>query len=248
MTPTTYVALIAAAIVVLTMPLYALMARGREIDADVARRPTTFLLGYWIRDWLMWLISPIERVFVAWKISPDFFNYFGGAMGLLAGIAYATESLAIGGWFILLGGLADIFDGRVARARGISSNYGEFLDSMLDRFAEMFAFMGLAVYFEPNSWAMLAVLLASGASMMVSYARAKGGEVGVDCKGGLMQRAERLVLLAVASLLDGPITGAAHWEPGAFLLTVVTVIGVLAFATAVYRTYFIANALNERGE
>jgi hypothetical protein len=87
MTPTTYVALIAAAIVVLTMPLYALMARGREIDADVARRPTTFLLGYWIRDWLMWLISPIERVFVAWKISPDFFNYFGGAMGLLAGIA-----------------------------------------------------------------------------------------------------------------------------------------------------------------
>jgi len=248
MTPTTYVALIAAAIVVLTMPLYAIVARGRDIDADVARRPTTFLLGYWIRDWLMWLISPIERVFVAWKISPDFFNYFGGAMGLLAGIAYATESLAIGGWFILLGGLADIFDGRVARARGISSNYGEFLDSMLDRFAEMFAFMGLAVYFEPNSWAMLAVLLASGASMMVSYARAKGGEVGVECKGGLMQRAERLVLLAVASLLDGPITGAAHWASGAFLLTVVTIIGVLAFATAVYRTYIIASELNERGE
>lgn len=248
MNPITYVALIIAAVVVLTMPVYALVTRGRPIDADVARRPTTFLLGYWIRDWLMWLIAPLERVLVAWRVSPDVFNYIGGVLGLLAGVAYARESLAVGGWLVLFGGLADIIDGRIARARGIGSNYGEFLDSMLDRFAEMFTFMGLAVYFEPNAWAMLVVLLASGSSMLVSYARAKGGEVNVECKGGVMQRAERLVLLAIASLLDRPITSTAHWPEGAVLLTVLALVGAGAFGTAVYRTVVISKVLKERGE
>lgn len=248
MNPITYVALIIAAVVLLTMPLYAVVTRGRPIDADVARRPTTFLLGYWVRDWLMWLISPLERALVAWRISPDVFNYVGGALGLLAGVAYARDALALGGWLVLFGGLADIIDGRIARARNIASNYGEFLDSMLDRFAEMFAFMGLAVYFEPNAWAMLLVLLASGSSMMVSYARAKGGEVRVDCRGGIMQRAERLVLVAIASIVDKPITAAAHWPEGAVLLTVIAIVGAGAFGTAIYRTVVISKVLKERGE
>lgn len=246
MTVTTYVALGIAGFFLLTMPVFAIVARNRPMDTDVARRPTTFLLGYWVRDWLMWLIAPVERLLVAWKVSPDFFNYLGGAMGLLAGIAYAQDSLAVGGWLVLLGGLADIIDGRIARARGIASNRGEFLDSMLDRFAEMFAFLGLALYFEPTPWAMVATVLTSGGSMMVSYARAKGGEVGIDCKGGIMQRAERLVLLAVASLLDGPITSAFHWQPGMLLLTVISIIGAGALGTAVYRTAYIARALRAK--
>jgi CDP-diacylglycerol--glycerol-3-phosphate 3-phosphatidyltransferase len=229
------------------MPVFAIVSRNRPVDADVARRPTTFLLGFWIRDWLMWIIAPVERAFVAWKVSPDFFNYLGCLLGLLAGIAYAGEELALGGWLILLGGLADIFDGRIARARGLASDYGEFIDSMLDRFAEMFAFLGLALYFEPSPWAFLATVLASGASMMVSYARAKGGEVHVDCKGGVMQRAERLVLLAVASLLDSVITSAFGWKPGMVLLGAITLIGVGSLGTAIYRTIYIARALSERG-
>ncbi|MBX6330873.1 MAG: hypothetical protein IRY91_03395, partial [Gemmatimonadaceae bacterium] len=81
MTVTTYIALAVAGFFLLTMPIFAIVARGRPVDADVARRPTTFLLGYWVRDWLMWLIAPLERLLVAWKVSPDFFNYLGGAMG-----------------------------------------------------------------------------------------------------------------------------------------------------------------------
>jgi CDP-diacylglycerol--glycerol-3-phosphate 3-phosphatidyltransferase len=246
MNVTTYVALAVAAFFLLTMPVFAIVARNRPVDADVARRPTTFLLGYWVRDWLMWLISPLERLLVARKVSPDFFNYFGGVMGLVAGIAYASDSVEVGGWFILLGGLADIIDGRIARAQGIASNYGEFLDSMLDRFAEMFAFIGLALYFGPTPWAMVATVLTLGASMMVSYARAKGGEVGVDCRGGIMQRAERLVLLAVASLLDGVVTSAFGWRPGMLLLGAISVIGAGSLATAVYRTAYIARILRQK--
>jgi CDP-diacylglycerol---glycerol-3-phosphate 3-phosphatidyltransferase len=243
MSTTTWVALSLMALAILTMPVYAVVARRRAVDADVARRPTTILLGTWVRDWLMWIIGPVERRFVEWKLSPDLFNYIGGTFGFFAGFAYSQNELALGGWLILLGGLADIFDGRIARARGIGSNYGEFLDSMLDRFAEMFAFLGIALYFEPTWWAMSATVLASGGSMMVSYARAKGEAVGVDCRGGIMQRAERLVVLAVASLIDTPVTTALGWVPGVILLSAVTLIGLGSLGTAVYRTIFICRAL-----
>ncbi len=243
MNSVTYIALAIAAAVVLTMPVFAIVARRRPIDADVARRPTTILLGYWVRDWLMWLIAPIERAMVALRVSPDVFNFAGMIFGALAGIAFVRASLAVAGWMIILGGLCDIFDGRIARARGISSRYGEFLDSMLDRFAETFAFMGLAVYFAPSMWAVLATALALGASLMVSYARAKGAVVGVDCRGGVMQRAERLVLLALAALLDDAVTTALGWRPGTVLLAAVSLIAVGALGTAAYRTWYIATAL-----
>ncbi|HXY30568.1 MAG TPA: CDP-alcohol phosphatidyltransferase family protein [Gemmatimonadaceae bacterium] len=246
MNPTTRGALLLTLVALATMPVYAFVKGRRPVDADVARRPTTILLGTWIRDWLMWLITPIEQALVRGGVSPDALNYIGGVLGLFAGIAYGRSLLAVGGWLILLGGLADILDGRVARARGIASNYGEFLDSMLDRFAEMFAFMGLAVYFRPSRWEMLATVLALGGSMMVSYARAKGEGVGVDCRGGIMQRAERLVLLALASLLDDPLTHTFGWSPGSVLLVAIFAIGVGSVGTAVYRTFYIARELRKK--
>jgi CDP-diacylglycerol---glycerol-3-phosphate 3-phosphatidyltransferase len=243
MSVTAYVALAAAALCVLTMPLYAVVTRHRPLDADVAQRPKTALLGYWIRDWLIWVIAPIERALVRANASPDLFNYLGVAFGAAAGVAYARRSLALGGWLVLLGGLADVFDGRIARARGLVSRRGEFLDSMLDRFAETFTYVGLALYFERMRWAMLATLSALGGSLLVSYARAKGQGVGVLFRGGIMQRAERLVLLAIASLLDGAVAAAVGTPPGVIVLGAVAVIGLGSFGTAVYRTAQIARAL-----
>ena len=54
--------------------------------------PTTILLGTWVRDWLMWIIGPVERKFVEWKLSPDIFNYIGGAFGFFAGFAYSRRT------------------------------------------------------------------------------------------------------------------------------------------------------------
>src|SRR5919202_5923803 len=84
----------------LTMPVYALTRRGRPLDPDVARRPTTVLLGYWIRDWVMWVIAPAERAFVRARVSPDVFNYLGAAFGLASGIAYVRGALALAGWLV----------------------------------------------------------------------------------------------------------------------------------------------------
>jgi len=221
--------LLAAALLMLTMPIYAWVARGRPRDADVARRPRTVLLGYWVRDWLMWVIAPLERMFLALGLPPVAFNWAGVVFG------------------VLLGGAADIFDGRIARARGLVSKAGAFLDSTLDRFAETFAYAGLALWARPSAWGVLAAVLALGGSLLVSYARARGEGLGVHYQGGLMQRAERLVLLALASLLDPALTPLAGWPPGRLLLGVLAFIGVASLGTALHRTLAIARAL-ERAE
>lgn len=239
-------ALAAAGILVVTMPVYALVARGRPVDADVARRPRTVLLGLWIRDWLMWVIAPIERACVAARIPPLAFNCAGVAFGALAGFAYAGGALATGGWMVLLGGAADVLDGRIARARGMVSDAGAFLDSTLDRFAETFAFAGIALWFTPARGGVLAAVLALGGSLLVSYARARGEGLGVHFKGGLMQRAERLVILALASLLDAPASAAIGVPPGALLFGALLLIAVLSLGTAFYRTVAIARALEEK--
>ena len=231
------------AILLLTLPVYALVSRGRPIDPEVARRPKTILLGHWVRDWIMWVIGPMERGFVRAGLSPDVFNVLGALLGLGAGVAFATGDFALAGWLILLGGAADIFDGRIARARGLANNYGEFLDSTLDRFAETFTYTGLALRLAHTPWMALATVLALGGSMLVSYTRAKGEALGVSCKGGIMQRAERLVLLALAALLDATVSSRAGWQAGTLIGLAVAAIGIGSVGTALYRTWYIARRL-----
>jgi phosphatidylglycerophosphate synthase len=247
MTGSGMLGLAAALLLLATMPVYAVVARGRPRDPEVARRPRTALLGYWVRDWLMWAISPLERLFLALRIPPIAFNWAGVALGAAAGVAYARGDFPAGGWLVLLGGAADIFDGRIARARGLVSKAGAFIDSTLDRFAETFAYVGLAACFRASAWGAVLTSLALGGSLLVSYARARGEGLGVHHKGGLMQRAERLVLLALASLLDPLLVSRAGWPPGRLVLGMVAFIGVASLATALYRTIAIARAL-EREE
>jgi CDP-diacylglycerol--glycerol-3-phosphate 3-phosphatidyltransferase len=232
--------------VVATMPVFALVSRNRPRDADVARRSASALLGYWVRDWLMWVIGPVERAMVRAKVSPDVFNYLGVAFGALSGWLFAERLLALAGWAILFGGLADVFDGRIARARGIANRRGAFMDSTLDRFAEVFSFIGVTWYLADTPLgAALAVTAISG-SLLVSYTRARGEAEGVRGTGGVMQRAERLVLLALGALADTAVTTRFGWQPGSILTAAVAIIAVGSMGTAVYRTASIAKTLSRQ--
>ena len=242
--------------VLLTMPVFALVSRNRPRDPEVAKRGASALLGYFVRDWVMWLIGPAERFFVRSGVSPDLFNYLGVAFGAAAGVAFAQRELALAGWAILLGGVADIFDGRIARARGIANRYGAFMDSTLDRFAEAFSFVGVTWYLSERSsdpWssgamgASIAVLAISG-SLLVSYTRARGEAVGVSGTGGVMQRAERLVLLALGGLLDAPLTARFDWPEGRVLFVTVAIIAMGSIGTAIYRTASIARTLSKQDD
>jgi CDP-diacylglycerol---glycerol-3-phosphate 3-phosphatidyltransferase len=240
------IALTLLAAAVATMPIFALIRRGKPVDADVARRSTTVLLGYFARDWVMWAIGPVERALVRAKVSPDVFNYLGVLFGGCAGVAFAFQELSLAGWMILLGGLADIFDGRIARARGLTNSYGAFMDSTLDRFAEVFAFVGVGWYLSGTPAGVAVSMLAVSGSLLVSYTRARGEAVGVTGTGGVMQRAERLVILALAALFDAAAAARFGWAPGTLLTGAVTLIAVGALGTAVYRTASIARTLSSR--
>src|SRR5688572_9215265 len=228
------------------MPVFALVSRNRPRDPDVARRSASALLGFWVRDWVMWLIGPIERVLVRSGVSPDVFNYLGVAFGAAAGLAFAWRELELAGWAILLGGLADIFDGRIARARGLTSRYGAFMDSTLDRFAEVFSFVGVTWYLAATPLGAATSVIAITGSLLVSYTRARGEALGVSGTGGVMQRAERLVLLALGALADRALTTRLGLPEGSVLTAAVAIIAVGSMGTAVYRTASIAKTLSKQ--
>jgi CDP-diacylglycerol--glycerol-3-phosphate 3-phosphatidyltransferase len=225
------------------MAVYLLL--GRRPDADAARKGSQFLMGVgdFLVHWFMWVLRPPERLALRLGLSPDFFNFAGLACGLASGICLGLGRLEAGGWLIVLGGVCDIFDGRIARARNLASPYGQFIDSTLDRFVETFALLGLVVYLRPLPFGSLVAAAALGGSLLVSYARARGESVGVLCKEGLMQRAERLVLTCLACLSDGPSAARFGWPPGTVLFWTLALIAVGTFFTATHRTIWIAQRL-----
>jgi archaetidylinositol phosphate synthase len=231
------------ALVLLTMLVFAWRGRGRPSDPDVMRRPATLLLGRWVRDWLMWIIAPLERLIVRSRIGPDLLSYCAAVLALGTGWLFAVGWLTLAACAVLLGGVVDTLDGRVARARGMASSYGSFLDATLDRFAESFMYLGIAFYLAGSPWAVLIVVSGITGSLLVSYTLARGEAHGVKCEGGVMLRAERLVVLALAALLDAPLTSRLGWQNGRVLTAGIAVIGLGTFGTAVYQAVHIARAL-----
>jgi CDP-diacylglycerol--glycerol-3-phosphate 3-phosphatidyltransferase len=225
-----------------SMPVFAATAAGRRDPLDVDQRGS-FVLGDFVRNWFYWFVRPIERVALAVGASPTAFNLLGVVFGVAAGALFATDRLNLGGWAVLLGGAADVLDGRIARAQGVAGPRGAFLDSTLDRFAEVGAFVGLAVFFRDSTPALVAVATALGGSLLVSYARARGESVGIVCKVGVMQRAERLLVVGFGGILDGTVTAAAGWVPGTLLMWLVVIVAVGTMGTAAYRTVWIARRL-----
>jgi len=248
-TPELGILLRALAFALITIPIYAVRRRQLGPDPLASEDRGTFVLGSFLRDWFYWFLGPVVRLSLAIGLGPLFWNLAGVAFGTAAGVAFALGRPAVAGWCVLLGGVADILDGRIARYRGMASRRGAFLDSTLDRFAEFGAFVGLAVRFAGAPWVIVLVVAALGGSLLVSYARARGESVGVLCKYGIMQRAERLILLGFGGILDSTVTGAwsgAPWTDaggGALLVPVLAVIAVGTVGTAVFRTVWIARRL-----
>jgi CDP-diacylglycerol--glycerol-3-phosphate 3-phosphatidyltransferase len=226
-----------------SMAAYAMV--GARRDADAERKGSQFLLGVgdFLVHWFMWVLGPLERASLRLGLTPDFFNFAGLVLGALSGLGIAAGRLELGGWAIALGGVADIMDGRIARARKVVSPYGTFIDSTLDRFVEVFALLGFTYHLRGFAAGPLVAAAAMAGSLLVSYTRARGESVGVLCKEGLMQRAERLVLLFLVCLLDAPLARRFGWPPGTSAFWVLALIAAGTFLTAAHRTLWIARRL-----
>jgi CDP-diacylglycerol--glycerol-3-phosphate 3-phosphatidyltransferase len=137
-------------------------------------------------------------------VSADHVTLFGLLVSAATGVLIGTGEFWPAIFVLTFGGLMDTLDGAVAKAAGTSSKRGAFFDSVTDRIADMFVFGGLAWYFAagPGHDPKMALLPLAilGVANTISYERAKAESLGYDAKGGIMERAERLITVGVALL------------------------------------------------
>lgn len=139
-------------------------------------------------------------------LKPNQVTLFGLVGNILASVFIALGSLQLGGILVLLMGPIDALDGAMARMRGEPTNYGAFVDSVTDRYSELFILGGLMYYYFHRSDALscFLVFLATAGSVLVSYVRARAESVGFQANSGLLTRVERYLVMAPALLFQRP--------------------------------------------
>lgn len=215
---------------------------------DIAVFPTVFrysmsmLLALWdaIKAGYLRVIAPVADLLVRYRVSPNLITTFGTICTMVAGAIFASGHIRTAGWFLGLTALFDVLDGTVARRTGRSTTFGAFYDSTLDRVADGFVLGGLAMFYGMNavhrSPIMLAITIAGLiGTFLTSYTRARAESLGLDAKVGIMQRPERVALLAAPQAFFGLALN------GWVLAFIVTLLSVTAWITAVQRILFVYN-------
>ena len=195
-----------------------------------------------LRETLYPKVAPIADAIVSFLkaqgISPNQLTLAGAALSLLTGVIYAKGYLFLGGVMLIVAGAADLIDGPLARATGKVNSFGAFLDSTVDRYSDFFVFAGLAVHFVRISeifWFLVTLGIILGA-FAVSYTKARAENFIKNCGVGIFGRAERILILAAATLLS----------PLLKLVLLVLLVGT--HATAVQRILYTKKALAETSQ
>lgn len=161
------------------------------------------------------LINPLVRLLVKLGITPNIITTIGLVLNIVATLILITGGelgahgdLSYIGWgcgMFLFAGLFDMLDGQVARIGNMSSRFGSLYDSVLDRYSELFMFFGICYYLIAHHYFFSSIIafIALIGSMMVSYVRARAEGLGLECKGGLMQRPERIIIISVSGIICG---------------------------------------------
>ena len=199
------------------------------------------------------LINPIIKGMIKMGITPNMVTTIGFVGNVIAAFLFIHSSqltpismgfswIGWGGAILLFSGLFDMMDGRLARLGNMSTTFGAFWDSTLDRYSELFSLFGITLYLMTASgiWAGVITFLALVGSIMVSYVRARAEGLGIECKVGLMQRPERVVVTALAAIITG-MTSNLWWLIGGM-----TLIAVLANITAFWRVAHCYKQLKDR--
>lgn len=212
----------------------ALCVVGRRPRGSETRKHSRFF--YFFIDYFLWILRPIERATVALHLTPNQLTFAALAACASAGLAIGTGHMATAGWLYIISGALDILDGRLARATNQQTKAGALLDSISDRWAELFVFTGFAWFLHDSLW-LLAVMLAAAGSVMVSYTRARGEALGIKLDFGAMQRAERITLVSIGTLITAWFdAGSDTAEYGAHVIGVcLLIVGVGSTITALRR-------------
>ena len=186
------------------------------------------------------VLDPIVALLASFGVAPLLVSLFGVAFSVWGAVVVARGSLLGGGVFLLIAGLCDVLDGDLARRTGKASPFGAFIDSTLDRVGEFVYFGGILLYVVGRAngyanWEPIVILLALMGSVLTSYARARAEGIGVECKVGVMERPERIALLAL-----GLIAGYR------FLMAVMILLAATSLFTVVQRVRHVHRASASR--
>lgn len=200
------------------------------------------------------VINPFVKLLIKIGVTPNMVttigflgNLLAAAMFVYAGIIHRRE-LALdiedqyqfgwigwGGGILILFSLFDMLDGQVARLGNMQSTFGAMYDSVLDRYSELVTLGGLTFYFlelQTNTAlgeiGALITFIALIGSIMVSYVRARAEGLDIECKIGLMQRPERVVITSVAALATGIVGKTVDMESFNALYILIIGMGIIA--------------------
>lgn len=183
--------------------------------------------------------KPLTNWLIRARVTPNAITTVAALVVVVSAIAFGIGWVRLGGGLLLLSGVLDTLDGDVARAAGQATRFGAFYDSTLDRLGDGVTFIGIATFLLTTAdirfpvvgavLCMVAVL----ASLLVSYARARAEGLGLECKVGVVQRAERILLIGIPSLVVGA-------GPGALVLqTIVALLALGSIVTVVQRFRYV---------
>ena len=175
-------------------------------------------------------VKPLGAALRKTRMTPDHLTIVGLLVAVGAAVAIGAGHITWGLILVILAALPDLLDGALAKASGAASQRGAFLDSTVDRVTDAFLLGGVAYYFATHKDPRLAVLpyAVSALAMVISYQRAKAESLGLNAKGGLMERAERIVLLCIGLLLEPWVDDALVWVMW-LMLVLITITAVQRF-------------------
>ncbi len=192
-------------------------------------------------------LQPIVDRLVSWRVNPNVLTSLGTLVLFGSGVAYGYGIARIGGFLLLLSGVFDMLDGKVARQGNVASKFGAFYDSTLDRVGESALYAGIALYFAAGGVPERLVIPAVGitvtalaCSLMVSYARARAEGLGFECKVGIAQRAERILGLGVPTMFFGA------GPNGYLLVAIVFFLALIALITVIQRITHVRRVANTK--
>lgn len=161
------------------------------------------------------MMRPVGRWLARTPLTPDAVTYLGLLIQVGVALLILDGRLLVAGFVAVVAAFADTFDGALAKAKGATSKWGAFLDSSTDRLAD-------ALYLAPIAWlygvqpdvasrldttTAAFALAALVFSFLVSYAKARAESLGFDCNVGIAERAERLIVIIAALILDLVLIG-----------------------------------------
>jgi CDP-diacylglycerol--glycerol-3-phosphate 3-phosphatidyltransferase len=179
--------------------------------------------------------DPLVRGLIRAGVTPNTLTTVGALVILASSVAYGLGWIQVGGILLLLSGVVDTLDGQVARKGASTTKFGAFYDSTLDRVGDGASFIGIAAYllYAPDIRWRNAAILGCLLGILVSYMRARAEGLGLECKVGIAQRAERLLLLG----LPTAVVGAG--PEGLVLTVIVALLTVLSIITVGQRFAYI---------